>query len=71
MTDGVDGLILQDPNDIAGLAGRIRWFYEHPEQRESIAAHAAVTASQYTWDRDGVEMRAIFAERLRRKDPSA
>ena len=67
MTDGVDGLILQDPNDVAGLAERIRWLYEHPEERESIAAHAAVTASEYTWDRNGVEMRAIFAERLRRK----
>jgi glycosyltransferase involved in cell wall biosynthesis len=67
MTDGVDGLILQDPNDVAGLAERIRWHYEHPEQRESIAAKAAVTADEYTWDRNGVEIRAIFAERLRRK----
>jgi hypothetical protein len=31
MTDGVDGLILPDPNDVAGLAERIRWLYEHPE----------------------------------------
>ncbi len=67
MTDGVDGLILQDPNDVADLAERIRWLYEHPgTEMESIAAQAAVTASQYTWDRNGVEMRAIFAERLRR-----
>ena len=28
MTDGVDGLILQDPNDVAGLAQRIRWLCE-------------------------------------------
>jgi glycosyltransferase involved in cell wall biosynthesis len=61
MTDGFDGLILQDPNDVDGLAERIRWFYEHPEQRESIAAHATETASKYTWDRNGAEMRAIFA----------
>jgi glycosyltransferase involved in cell wall biosynthesis len=66
MTDGVDGLILHDPNDVAGLAERIRLLYEHPEEREKMAAQAAVTASQYTWDRNGVEMRAIFAERLRR-----
>jgi glycosyltransferase involved in cell wall biosynthesis len=64
MTDGVDGLILQNPNDVAGLAQRIRWLYEHPEERNNIAAQAAVTASNYTWDRNGVEMRAIFAERL-------
>jgi UDP-glucose:(heptosyl)LPS alpha-1,3-glucosyltransferase len=67
MTDGVDGLILQDPCDVAGLAERIRWLYEHPEQRESIAAQAAVTAGEYTWDRNGVEMRAIFAGAIERK----
>ncbi len=62
MTDGVDGLILQDPNDVAGLAERIRWLYEHPEQRERIAAKAAVTADEYTWDRNGVEMRSPFLQ---------
>jgi len=67
MTDGVDGLILQDPNDVAGLAERIRWLYEHPDQRESMATAAAVTASAYTWDRNGVEMRAIFASALNRR----
>ena len=67
MTDGVDGLILRDPNDVAGLAERIRWLYEHPEWRESIAAKAAVTAGQYTWDRNGIEMRAIFASALDRR----
>ena len=68
MTDGVDGLVLQDPNDVTGLADRIRWLYEHPELRERMAEQAAITASQYTWDRNGVEMRAIFAKALRRKN---
>jgi UDP-glucose:(heptosyl)LPS alpha-1,3-glucosyltransferase len=68
MTDGVDGLVLQDPNDVTGLADRIRWLYEHPELRERMAEQAATTASQYTWDRNGEEMRAIFAEALRRKN---
>jgi glycosyltransferase involved in cell wall biosynthesis len=68
MTDGVDGLILQDPNDVAGLAQRIRWLFENPESKERIAAQASVTASKYTWDRNGVEMRGIFAEALRRKE---
>jgi glycosyltransferase involved in cell wall biosynthesis len=67
MTDGVDGLILQNPNDVAGLAQRIQWLYEHPEERERIAAQAAVTACKYTWDRNGVEMRAIFASALDRR----
>jgi len=67
MTDGVDGLILEDPHDAVGLAARIRMLYENPELRERIAAQAARTASQYTWDRNGVEMRAIFADALERK----
>jgi glycosyltransferase involved in cell wall biosynthesis len=67
MTDGVDGLILQDPNDVPGLAERIRWLFEHPKERESIATQAAVTASDYTWDRNGIEMRALFAKALDRK----
>jgi glycosyltransferase involved in cell wall biosynthesis len=50
-----------------GLAARIRMLYENPELRERIAAQAARTASQYTWDRNGVEMRAIFADALERK----
>jgi UDP-glucose:(heptosyl)LPS alpha-1,3-glucosyltransferase len=67
MTDGVDGLVLQDPNDVAGLAQRIRRLYERPEERERMAALAAVTAAEYTWDRNGVEMRAIFADALQRR----
>jgi glycosyltransferase involved in cell wall biosynthesis len=66
MTDGVDGLILQDPNDVAGLAERIRWLYDHPELRECLGVQAAVTAKNYTWDRNGVEMRAIFADAIER-----
>jgi UDP-glucose:(heptosyl)LPS alpha-1,3-glucosyltransferase len=67
MTDGVDGLILQDPSDVAGLANRIRWLYEHPAERENIAARAAITAREYTWDRNGTEIRAIFASALDRR----
>jgi glycosyltransferase involved in cell wall biosynthesis len=67
ITDGVDGLILEDPNDVAGLAERIRLLYARPELRERIALQAEGTARQYTWDRNGVEMRAIFANALSRR----
>jgi glycosyltransferase involved in cell wall biosynthesis len=68
MTDGVDGLILQDPNDVAGLARRIRELYKNPDQRCGMGDQAACTAGLYTWDRNGEEMRAIFAEAFRRSD---
>jgi len=68
ITDGVDGLILQDPNDVAGLAARIRRLYEDPAFRARLAEQAARTSQAYTWDRNGVEMRALFADALQRKD---
>jgi UDP-glucose:(heptosyl)LPS alpha-1,3-glucosyltransferase len=67
MTDGIDGLVLQDPNDVSGLAARIRWLYDNPELRDRMGAQAAVTAGEYTWDRNGVEMRAIFSRKLDEK----
>ena len=67
MTDGGDGLILEEPHDVEGLAARIRVLYENPDLRERIAVQAARTSSQYTWDRNGAEMRAIFADALERR----
>jgi hypothetical protein len=66
ITKGIDVLVLQDPNDIAGLAERARKLYEQPELRERIAEQPAVTAGQYTWDRSGVVMRATFDAALSR-----
>ncbi len=67
MTDGVDGLIVQDPNDSADLAAKIRLLFEDPALRERMGRAASETAKNYTWDRNGEQMRAIFAERLSRK----
>jgi glycosyltransferase involved in cell wall biosynthesis len=67
MTDGVDGLIIEDPTDVAGLASRIRALYEDPALRQRLAAQASLTADAYTWDRNGEQIRAIFAETLSRK----
>jgi len=67
MTDGVDGLIIQDPTDVAGLASRIRQVYEDPALRQRLAEQASVTSQAYTWDRNGEQIRAIFAETLSRK----
>ncbi len=70
MTDGADGLIIQDPNDVAGLAARIRRLYEEPVLRQRLAEQASLTAKKYTWDRNGEQIRAIFAEALNRKGHS-
>jgi UDP-glucose:(heptosyl)LPS alpha-1,3-glucosyltransferase len=67
MTDGVDGLIVLDPNDAADLAAKIRLLFDDPALRERMGHAASQTAQNYTWDRNGEQMRAIFAERLNRK----
>ncbi len=67
MTDGVDGLILQDPNDVQGLAERIRRLCESPALCLRLGLQAGQTARNYTWDRNGEQMRAIFADAVRRK----
>jgi UDP-glucose:(heptosyl)LPS alpha-1,3-glucosyltransferase len=66
MTDGVDGLIIEDPTDVAGLASRIRQLYD-PTLRQRLGEQASQTSQAYTWDRNGEQIRAIFAETLSRK----
>jgi glycosyltransferase involved in cell wall biosynthesis len=67
MTDGLDGLIMQDPNDAADLASKIRMLNDDPALRERMGEEASRTAKKYTLDRNGEQIRAIFADRLNRK----
>jgi UDP-glucose:(heptosyl)LPS alpha-1,3-glucosyltransferase len=67
ITDGRDGLILADPTDAGSLAGMIRRLYEDKEFSAQIGKHANETARQYTWERNGRELGAIFQQLLERK----
>ena len=67
MTDGVDGLIMQDPNDADELAAKIRLLCEDQALRQSLGEQASRTAQNHTLDRNGEQIRAIFAGALRRK----
>lgn len=67
ITHGVDGLILDDPKDATGLAGMIRHLCDDVELRVRLGERAAATVRQYTWERNGLELAAIFEEILRRK----
>lgn len=71
ITHGVDGLILDDPADAAGLAAMIRRLCEDKEFRMHLGEKAAETARQYTWERNGRDLSAIFGEILARKTRSA
>lgn len=71
ITDGVDGLILNDPADSRTLAAMIRRLYKDEEFRAVIGQAATQTARGYTWDRNGRELAAVFEEILRRKSRPA
>ncbi len=67
VTNGVDGMILDDPKDETKLAAMIRRLYEDREFCNRLGVKAAETARQYTWERNGRELSAIFKEVIRRK----
>ena len=67
VTNGTDGLILEDPKNVSVLAGMIRRLYEDREFRERLGQKAAETARKYTWESNGRELADIFKEVLRRK----
>jgi len=68
MTDGVDGLILEDPTDAEELARLIRRLYEDAEFRRRLGENAARTAKQYTWENNAAQMRALFEQARRLRD---
>ena len=68
--DGVDALVLNDPKDAGALATMIRRLYADEAFRSRLGEEAAKTTRQYTWERNGRELTAIFEEVLLRKRKS-
>jgi len=71
VTHGEDGLILTDPTDSIALATMIRGLYSDKRFRDQLGSHAARTALEYTWERNGRELIEIFDEILARKAGSS
>lgn len=71
ITDGQDGLILANPADAATLAAMIRRLYEDNEFSARLGKRANETAQQYTWERNGRELNAIFELLLEQKSKRA
>ena len=67
ITDGVDGLIVQDPNNPKELATQIRRVCENSNFRRQLGENAARTSLRYTWDQNGEQMKEIFTNMLRHK----
>ncbi len=62
ITHGFDGLILEDPRDAVGLSAMVRRLHEDEPLRTSLGEKAAQTTRQYTWERNGRELAAIFED---------
>jgi glycosyltransferase involved in cell wall biosynthesis len=67
ITNGFDGLILDDPENAAGLAAMLRRLCGDKTFRDSLGAHASETAARYTWERNVRELLSIFQETAMRK----
>jgi len=71
VTNGEDGMILDDPTDGAKLAAIIRHLYQDRELCNRLGAKAAQTALKYTWERNGRELALIFHEIVQRRAAAA
>lgn len=71
ITDGEDGMILDDPTDSAKLSAIIRLLYQNPELRNRLGTKAAETARKYTWERNGHELSLIFHDIVLRRTAAA
>jgi len=67
ISDGVNGLIVRNPADAGELAERIRLLVQDAELCRRLGEQAARSAREYTWERNGAQIRAIFEEALQRK----
>lgn len=67
ISDGSDGLILQNAKDAATLRQMIRRLYEDRNFREQVGVNAARTAREYTWERNARELQEVFERVLHQR----
>jgi UDP-glucose:(heptosyl)LPS alpha-1,3-glucosyltransferase len=67
MNHGVDGLILENPEDAAELASLIQQVVTNPVLRKGLGENAARTTQQYTWDRNAAQLHELFQAALAAK----
>ncbi len=71
ITDGENGLILQDPADAPSLAAMIRLLVENKNFADRLGHAAHQTAQQFTWERNGRELNEIFQNLAAQKSRDA
>jgi glycosyltransferase involved in cell wall biosynthesis len=64
VTNGRDGLILENPTDADELAGLIEQICDDANRRRSLSEQAVLTARKFTWDANAVQMKRLFEKAL-------
>jgi UDP-glucose:(heptosyl)LPS alpha-1,3-glucosyltransferase len=67
VTDGVDAFILKDPKNADELASYIEQLYKDPALRQLMGEQAAITAHQYTWERNAAKLHMLLQQTILRK----
>jgi len=67
ITDGVDGLILKDPEDVVSLSLMITELAKEPLWRKMLGENAARTARRHTWEHNAAELKLIFEQAMQRR----
>jgi glycosyltransferase involved in cell wall biosynthesis len=62
ISHGSDGIIVEDPEDIRTLAEWIRKLLDDRDFRSVLGANAAQTAQKFTWEKNAMEMKALFEQ---------
>jgi glycosyltransferase involved in cell wall biosynthesis len=67
ISDGVDGFVLDDPQDSSRVAEIVLLLYQNEGLRRRVGETAAKTARQYTWDHNAEQLGALFEEVLEKR----
>jgi UDP-glucose:(heptosyl)LPS alpha-1,3-glucosyltransferase len=67
MTDGVDGLLLDDPSDVAEIAAKVAKLFADAEALRAMAARARATAQEYSWEKIAERFEALCESALQRR----
>jgi len=60
LADGVDGLVLRNPQDANELVAALQRLLADPSLRATIGANASQTASRFSWDRHADEIHRLL-----------
>jgi UDP-glucose:(heptosyl)LPS alpha-1,3-glucosyltransferase len=67
ITNGVDGIVLKDPQNVVFLAKVISDLQGNPALRGALGENASRTALQYTWERNAAQLEVLFEQVLEQR----